>query len=157
MEQVKSKMKLWKKILIGVVATLLAVLLILGVTVYAIWHNEISAIASMKLVRERNDAHLDGSVYTMTVKGDFYLDEFVEQGGVKSDSELIDFITAKITKGLIDMGISDPEIACSSFTAKTKDGDFLFGRNYDFSKTNTCILFTEKNEGRHATISTVDL
>ena len=157
MEQVKSKMKLWKKILIGVVATLLVVLLILGVTVYAIWHNEISAIASMKLVRERNDAHLDGSVYTMTVKGDFYLDKFVEQGGVESDSELIDFITANITKGLIDMGISDPEIACSSFTAKTKDGDVLFGRNYDFSKTNTCIVFTEKNKDRHATISTVDL
>lgn len=150
-------MKLWKRILIGVAAALLAVVLILGVTVYAIWHNEISAIASMKLVRERNDAHLDGSVYTMTVKGDFYLDKFVEQGGVKSDSELIDFITANITKGLIDMGISGPEIACSSFTAKTKDGDVVFGRNYDFSKTNTCIIFTEKNEGRHATISTVDL
>ncbi len=157
MKQAKSKMKLWKKILIGVAAALLAVVLILGVTVYAIWHNEISAIASMKLVRERNDAHLDGSVYTMTVKGDFYLDKFVEQGGVKSDSELIDFITANITKGLIDMGISGPEIACSSFTAKTKDGDVVFGRNYDFSKTNTCIVFTEKNEGRHATISTVDL
>lgn len=157
MKKAKSKMKLWKRILIGVAAALLAVVLILGVTVYAIWHNEISAIASMKLVRERNDAHLDGSVYTMTVKGDFYLDKFVEQGGVKSDSELIDFITANITKGLIDMGISGPEIACSSFTAKTKDGDVVFGRNYDFSKTNTCIVFTEKNEGRHATISTVDL
>lgn len=157
MEQVKSKMKLWKKILIGAVETLLAVVLILGVTIYAVWHNEISAIASMKLVRERNDAHLDGSVYTMTVKGDFYLDKFVEQGGVESDSELIDFITANITKGLIDMGISDPEIACSSFTAKTQDGDVVFGRNYDFSKTNTCIVFTEKNKDRHATISTVDL
>ncbi len=150
-------MKLWKKILIGVTATILAVILVLCVTVYAIWHNEISTIASMKLVRERNDAHFDGAVYTMNVKGDFYLDEFVKQGGVKSDSELIEFITSNITKGLIDMGISDPEIACSSFTAKTKDGDVVFGRNYDFSKTNTCIVFTEKNEGRHSTISTVDL
>lgn len=157
MEQTKTKMKLWKRILIGITATVLAVVLVLGVAVYAIWHNEIVAIASMKLVRERNDDHLDGAVYTMTVKGDFYLDEFVEQGGVKNDSELIDFITAKITKGLIDMGISDPEIACSSFTAKSESGDALFGRNYDFSKTNTCIVFTEKNEGRHATISTVDL
>jgi hypothetical protein len=33
----------------------------------------------------------------------------------------------------------------------------LFGRNYDFAKTNTCIVFTEANKGRHATISTVDL
>lgn len=157
MEHTKSKMKLWKKIVIGITSVILAIVLILGVTVYAVWHNEISAIASMKMVRERNDEHLDGAVYTMNVKGDFYLDDFVEQGGVKSDSELIDFITAKITKGLIDMGISDPEIACSSFTAKSEDGDVLFGRNYDFSKTNTCIVTTEANEGRHATISTVDL
>lgn len=150
-------MKLWKRILIGTVAGVLTVALILGIAVYAVWHNEISAIASMKLVRDRNDVHLDGAVYTMTVKGDFYLDDFVSQGGVANDAELIDFVTAKITKGLIDMNISDPEIACSSFTATSENGDVLFGRNYDFDKTNTCIVFTEKNEGRHATISTVDL
>lgn len=108
-------------------------------------------------MRERDDAHHDGAVYTMSVKGDFYLEDFVEQGGVKNDSELISFISEKITKGLMDIGISNPEIACSSFTATTQSGDVLFGRNYDFSKTNTCIVFTEKNEGRHATISTVDL
>lgn len=157
MEKVKTKLKLWKKILIGVVATVLIVALGLGITVYAVWHNEISTIASMKMIRERNDEHLDGSVYMMNVKGGFYLDDFVAQGGVKSDSELIAFVTEKITKGLLDMGISDPEIGCSSFTAKTEDGDVLFGRNYDFSKTNTCIVTTEANEGRHATISTVDL
>lgn len=150
-------MKLWKKILIGTVAALLVTVLLLGITVFAIWHNEISALASMTLLRKRNDDHLDGAVYTMHVKGGFYLDDFVAQGGVKSDAELIAFVTEKITKGLIDMGINDPEIACSSFTAVTESGDRLFGRNYDFSKTNTCIVFTEANEGRHATISTVDL
>lgn len=153
----KQKMKLWKKLLIGVTAALLSVILILGVTVYVIWHNEIATIASMKLVRERNDSHHDGAVYTMNVKGGFYLDKFVEQGGVKSDAELIAFITSNITKGLIPMSIESSEIACSSFTAKSEDGDFLFGRNYDFSKTNVCIVRTEGGKGRHETISTADL
>ena len=157
MERTKKKMKLWKRILTGIALTLLIAVLLLGITVYSVWHNEISAIMSMKLLRDRNDEHLDGAVYTMTVKGDFYLDEFISRGGVKNDTELIDFITGKITKGLIDMGISSPEIACSSFTARSESGDALFGRNYDFSKTNTCIVFTEKNDGRHATISTVDI
>lgn len=156
MEQTK-KMSKPKKIILSIVAVLLTVVLILCISVYALWHNEISAISSFTLVRARNDSHLDGSVYTMHVKGDFYLDDFVEQGGVKSDSELIGFVTQKITKGLISMGIENPEIACSSFTATAKDGDKLFARNYDFSKTNTCIVFTEANEGRHAAISTVDL
>lgn len=150
-------MKTLKKMVIRVLAVLLALVLVLAGAVYALWHNEIATLASMKLLRERNDEHLDGAVYTMHVKGDFYLDDFVAQGGVKNDTELIAFVTEKITKGLLDIGLSDPEIGCSSFTARTEDGDVLFGRNYDFSKTNTCLVFTEANEGRHATISTVDL
>ena len=150
-------MKQMKKIVIRVLAVLLALVLVLAGVVYALWHNEIATLASMKLLRERNDGHLDGAVYTMHVKGDFYLDEFIARGGVKSDSELIAFISGKITKGLMDIGISNPEIGCSSFTAKTESGDMLFGRNYDFSKTNTCLVFTQANPGRHASISTVDL
>lgn len=157
MKQNKKAMSRLKKIIIGIAAALLALVLVFGITVFAVWHNEIFTVASMKLVRERNDDHLDGAVYTMHVKGDFYLDDFVAQGGVKNDSELINFVTNKITKGLIKMNISDPDIGCSSFTAKSESGDVLFGRNYDFSKTNTCIVFTEKNKGRHASISTVDL
>lgn len=157
MEQIKKTISGWKKVVTGIVAVLLLCVLLLGIVGYAVWHNEISTVRSITLVRERNDEHLDGAVYTMYVKGDFYLDDFVEQGGVKNDSELIDFVTNKITKGLMDISISNPEIGCSSFTAKSESGDVLFGRNYDFSKTNTCIVFTEKNKGRHATISTVDL
>ena len=114
--------KFVKKALISV----LAIFVLAVIAVYAVWHNEISTAASIKLIRERNDSHLDGAVYMMHVKGGFYLDDFVGQGGVKNDSELISFVTEKITKGLLDIGISDPEIGCSSFTAKTKDGDALF-------------------------------
>lgn len=157
MKQEKRKMPAWKKAVVGIIGTILALALVLVIAVFAIWHNEISTLTSMKLIRERNDEHLDGAVYYMEVKGDFYLDDFVAQGGAKNDTELIDFVTAKITKGLIGMSISDPEIGCSSFTATSESGDVLFGRNYDFSKTNTCIVRTEANEGRHASISTVDL
>lgn len=150
-------MRILKKILIGITSALLALILIVGIGIWAIWGNEISALASFTMIRDRNDAHLDGAVYTMHVKGGFYLDDFVAQGGVKSDKELINFVTEKITKGLIPMNISDPEIGCASFTAESESGDMLFGRNYDFAKTNTCIVFTEANKGRHATISTVDL
>ena len=146
-------MKHLKRFLIAIAVILLALI----IAVFCVWGNEISALMSMKHVRARNDAHLDGSVYTMNVKGGFYLDDFVAQGGVKSDSELIDFITGNITKGLIPMSISDPEIGCSSFTAVTPEGDVLFGRNYDFAKTNTLIVTTEANKGRHASVSSVDL
>ncbi|HHX20152.1 MAG TPA: linear amide C-N hydrolase [Clostridiales bacterium] len=146
-----------KRIFRKIMAVLLAVVLILLAAVFFLWQDEIATVASLKMIRDRNDAHLDGAVYTMHVKGGFYLDDFVKQGGVKNDSELIRFVTKNITKGLIEIDISDPEIGCSAFTATTKDGDALFARNYDFSKTNTCIVFTEANAGRHASISSVDL
>lgn len=153
-QQVKRRRGRTLRVALGVA---LALPLILAATLFALWHNELSTLASMTLLRERDDAHLDGGVYSIEVKGGFYLDEFVAQGGVSSDKELIGFITQHITKGLIPMKISESDIACSSFTAQTEDGDRLFARNYDFSKTNTCIVRTQANQGRHASISTVDL
>ena len=44
----------------------------------------------------RDDSHMDGAVYIIDVKGGFYLDEFVAQGGASSDAELISFIRLSI-------------------------------------------------------------
>ena len=146
-----------KKILLTVLAVLVVLLVLAFAGVWAVWHNEISSVASIRMLRERNDDHLDGAVYSMEVKGDFYLDDFVAQGGVSSDTELIQFITDNITRGVVNLNMTAPEIGCSSFTATAENRDALFARNYDFSKTNAMLVFTEANEGRHATISTVDL
>lgn len=146
-----------KKILLTVLAVIVVLLVLAFAGIWAVWHNEISSVASIQMLRERNDDHLDGAVYSMQVKGDFYLDDFVAQGGVSSDTELIRFITDNITHGVVDLNMTAPEIGCSSFTVTAENGDALFARNYDFSKTNAMLVFTEANEGRHATISTVDL
>lgn len=146
-----------KKILLTVLAVIVVLLVLAFAGIWAVWHNEIGSVASIQMLRERNDDHLDGAVYSMQVKGDFYLDDFVAQGGVSSDTELIQFITDNITHGVVNLNMTAPEIGCSSFTATAENGDALFARNYDFSKTNAMLVFTEANEGRHATISTVDL
>ena len=157
MNEKKPAKRRWKKVVEGIAIALVAVIVIAVAAVGVMWSDEIGSIASIKEVRARNDAHKDGAVYTMHVKGGFYLDDFVAQGGVSSDAELISFVTGKLTKGLVDVGFDAPDIGCSSFTAHTEDGDALFARNYDFDKTNACIVFTEANEGRHASVSTVDL
>jgi len=143
-----------KKILLTVLAVIVVLLVLAFAGVWAVWHNEISSVASIRMLRERNDDHLDGAVYSMEVKGDFYLDDFVAQGGVSSDTELIQFITDNITHGVVNLNMTAPEIGCSSFTATAENGDALFARNYDFSKTNAMLVFTEANEGRHSHGST---
>ena len=142
-----------KKIVIGILVLVIVACAGIGFTL----RHEISTLMSIEQVRVRNDKHLDGSVYTMDVSGGFYLEDFIEQGGVKSDQELIDFIVSHLTHGLVDIEVQKPNIGCSSFTAVAENGDQLFGRNYDFSKTNTMIVRTKGDGERHSTISTSDL
>lgn len=146
-----------KKLLLTASAVLLTLILVAGITVWTLWGNEIRTILSFKQIAERNDTHLDGSVYEMTVAGDYYFEDFLAQGGVSTDSELIEFITENLTKGIIDIGITPPDVACSSFTAALNDGDRIFARNYDYSKTNTAIIYTNPGGDRHASVSSVDL
>ena len=93
----------------------------------------------------------------MTMDGGYYFDEFIEQGGVSNDDDLIQFIVDNITKGIIPISMKAPEVGCSSFTVIDENENNLFGRNYDFASTSSLILHTNPGNGRHASISSVDL
>lgn len=151
------KQKRASKWLRAAAAVILALVLLVGGAVFALWHNELATLASFHKVSDRDEAHHDGAVYELKVSGDYYFDEFLEQGGASNDKDLIAFITQSITKGIIPMEIKTTSIACSSFTADTETGDRVFGRNYDFSPTNTAIVYTNPGNGRHASYSTIDL
>ena len=145
------------KLLRRIACALAALVIALAVAVFALWHNELTTLASFQKLSDRDEAHRDGAVYQINVSGDSFFDEFLSQGGASNDAELISFITRSITKGIIPMHIKTSSIACSAFTADTQSGDRVFGRNYDFSATNTAIVYTDPGEGRHASYSTIDL
>ncbi len=157
MEKTKHKKRIWLRVLCIVLAAIIVICAALGITVWCVWGDEILTVASFTHLRARNDDNNEGSVYSMEVSGGYYFDEFLALGGASSDSELINFITEHITRGLIDMTISETNIGCSSFIAQTQSGDILFARNYDFDKTNICITICDPGDGRHASFSTVDL
>ena len=117
--EVKKKPSL-KKILLAVVGVIVALLVVAFAVIYGVWHNEISTVTSIEMLRDRNDEHLDGAVYSMHVKGGFYLDDFIAQGGASNDNELIQFITDNITRGVVDIQMTAPEIGCSAFTSVTR-------------------------------------
>ena len=145
------------KLLRRIACALVALVIALAVAVFALWHNELTTLASFQKLSDRDEAHRDGAVYQINFSGDYFFDEFLSQGGASNDAELISFITRSITKGIIPMHIKTSSIACSAFTADTQSGDRVFGRNYDFSATNTAIVYTDPGEGRHASYSTIDL
>jgi hypothetical protein len=151
------KKKLLKKILAGVGITLVSVVLVAVIAVGVLWHNEIASVASIKMLVEAHPENKSAPVYIMDVQGDYYFDQFIEEGGATNDGELIDFIVAKLTKGIIPIDLSAPDIGCSSFTGHTADGTRYFGRNYDFSTSTAMIVRTNPGGGRYASVSSVDL
>lgn len=157
MKENNKKTSKAKKVVGIVLGVPVAILFIACIVIWCIWHNELRSIASIKAITEQDLSHHDGYTYEMTVYGDYYMEDFLAQGGVSSDSELIAFLSNHITRGLMDIDIQTTDISCSSITATTVEGDRVFGRNYDFAQTNNCIVFTAPADGRHASVSTIDL
>ena len=151
------KKKLLKRIFAGIGITVLSLVLVAGIAVGVLWHNEIASVASIKMLVEAHPENKSAPVYIMDVKGGYYFDEFIEHGGASSDDELIGFIVDNLTKGIIPIDLSAPDIGCSSFTGVTADGTRYFGRNYDFSTSTAMIVRTNPSDGRYASVSSVDL
>lgn len=149
--------KRMKKVVKGIGIALLSIILIIGIAVGALWHNEISTVLSMEMLVEAKEENKSAPVYFMDVAGDYYFDEFIEQGGASNDGELIQFVVDNITKGIIPINISSPDIGCASFTGVDEDGNRYFGRNYDFTTSTAMIVRTNPSDGRYASISSVDL
>lgn len=150
-------MKKGAKIAIGVAVGVVGVFAIAVGTVYGIWNKEINSVLSIKEIVPPHEENQAGAVYEMTMDGGYYFDDFLAKGGAKSDDELIDFIVDNLTKGLFEVDLGSPDVGCSSFAVTDEKGNNLFGRNYDFSSTNSLILHTNPGNGRHASISSVDL
>ncbi len=145
------------KIFLIIFASLFALIFLVIAGTAFVFRNEISVYSSIRQLKSADRDVLQGGVYEITYKGNYYFDDFIKMGGAKNDAELTNFFSKKITKGLIKMNVTSGTFGCSAFTAKTKDGQKLFARNYDYPATNTCIVKVKGNKKRHASISTVDL
>ena len=69
MEKTKRKLRLWQRILIIALAVIVAFVACAAIAVGCVWVYEISGVMSFEKLRDRDDAHLDGAVYPMDVKG----------------------------------------------------------------------------------------
>ena len=136
-------MKLLKKI--GI--TILCLLLICGIGIVCLFHNEYSSLKSLKKI----DAY---PMYTMDYSADYGLDEFLEKGA-SNDKELVEFVVNHVMKGL-PLSIKIPDLGCSTFIAQNKDSGYLFGRNFDMDYSPSVLVKTKPKNG-YASVSMVTL
>lgn len=69
------------------------------------WHDEISSVMSIQQIVPVKQDNQSGPVNLMGVQGDYYFDDFLEQGGAENDSQMIDVVVVNITKGIISVQV----------------------------------------------------
>jgi predicted choloylglycine hydrolase len=124
---------------------ILAVLVILAAGVGFVFRNEIRTANSIKKI--------DNNFYTMKYYGDYGFDEFLKVGA-SDDAGLVKFATKRLLKGL-PIRIKTPNLSCSTFYAATPEGDYIFGRNFDY-KASGMLVYTKPDNG-YKSISMVNL
>lgn len=98
---------------------------------------------------------LEDGFYAVRYEGDYGFDEFIEQGGASSDSEVVAYLSEQLLSGL-DLGFLGDIFGCSTIAATGSEGEALFGRNFDWNTCETMVVASVPENG-YASISTVNM
>ncbi len=132
-----------ERILLGIV---LFVIVIVGVALF-MFRNELRSLMSIHKLD-------DYGMFEMTYYGDYGFDEFLKTGA-RSDSDIEDFVTKRLLKGLpINLNVSGA--GCTAFVVPDENGDIIYGRNFDFSYAPSMKVITRPKNG-YASVSMVNL
>lgn len=120
---------------------------------YCLFGDQIKAVQSV--------CEVCPELYEMTYRGDYGIDAFIEQGGVKSDSELQLFLQNFLSHGLLKVKAAKPmvpDVGCSTLYAPLAETNgYLFGRNFDWAKKGNTIIIRTFPKNGYASISTSNL
>lgn len=125
-----------------------AIIMVILLSMAFVFAGELLTLASVERVDE------DAALFTMEYKGDYGLDEFL-QTGASNDAGLVDFIVCRVLKG-VPLEFDLPELGCSTFAARLKDGTPVFGRNFDMYDSPAMLVTTRPKNG-YDSISMVNL
>lgn len=99
---------------------------------------------------------LEDGLYSMEYKGDYRLDDFLEQGGASDDITVAEFVIRDVFHGLLPIDLRGTSFGCSTISVRTAKGDAVFGRNFDWGTCNALIVQTRPADG-YASVSTVNM
>ena len=94
----------------------------------------------------------------MEYTADYKFDEFLSQGGAKSQTEINQFVSTNLLNGQEIKYAIDDNIFCSTFSAKNEQGQAIFGRNLDtINEMPSLITKTIPTNGDYESISIAGL
>lgn len=104
---------------------------------YAMFRNEIQTLISLKLLD-------DTKAYELNYFGSYELDAYLEED-IESWGDVLDFINENLGNGVGKYIYK--KTGCSSFFARTPEGDFLLARNLDTDIAIPCVIRTDTEDG----------
>ena len=96
-------------------------------------------------------------LYYYSYGGDYQFDRFLSRGGADSTASLVIRLMDLFPDVRLDMG--NLGYGCSAFSARDKGGDWVMGRNFDMtaSESGTCLLVHTAPRGGYESLSMVNL
>lgn len=126
--------------------TIICILLIGLLVLYVFFGGQVRTVASVKKV--------DEGIYQAKYSADYKLDDLLK-ADVGSIDEFMSWISDNMFFGLpLDAVYS--RFACTAFIAQNPEGDYIMGRNYDYVKTDTMLVYSAPEDG-YESIAVSDL
>lgn len=88
-------------------------------------------------------------------EGDYGFQEFLAQGGAATDGDVVQFLTRNVILGADGLELKSEAFGCSTISAPTGNGSYLFGRNFDWNTCEALIVGSRPDQG-YASVSTVN-
>ncbi len=79
--------------------------------------------------------------------GDYGFDEFLSEGGASSDGVVVAYLAENVLSGL-DLGdLLGGIFGCSTIAVQSPEGQFLFGRNFDWNTCDAMVVESHPENG----------
>lgn len=139
----KPKARKWLKRIFG---TLGIILLVVIVAAVVILYGPVATIMSVE--------QMDEGIYKVTYHQDYHLDRALKANIVTED-DFLKFASDTFFFGY-PLEANQDYVACSAFLTRNEEGQYLAGRNFDYSKTDLLSVYTNPRDG-YASIGMVPL
>lgn len=99
---------------------------------------------------------LESGFSVVRLQGGYGFEDFLKQGGAKSDAEVLKYLTSTLVGEVDGLSFEGTAFGCSTISVQNKEGGYYFGRNFDW---NTCdaMIVACYPENEYASISTVNM
>lgn len=99
---------------------------------------------------------LEDGLSAVSYAGADGFEEFLSRGGASSDAEVLQFLTEVLATDAGGLEFGAESFGCSTLSVQNPEGDFLFGRNFDWNHCEGLIVLSQPEEG-YSSISTVNM